>query len=70
MDVDTSRKSRPVPTRGCYRCGDPSHLVKDCPVRLDVRLLTADQRAEFMEDLLAIEDAVEEEDDEEDEDFA
>ena len=61
MDVDTVRKTRPAPQRGCYRCGEPNHLVKDCPHRLDVRRLIAEQREELIEDLMALKDAVAEE---------
>jgi len=35
--------------------------VKDCPHCLDVRRLTAEQREELIEDLMALKDAVEEE---------
>jgi len=35
--------------------------VKDCPHRLDVRKLTAEQWEELIEDLMALKDAVEEE---------
>jgi len=35
--------------------------VKDCPHCLDVRRLTAEQRKELIEDLMALKDAVEEE---------
>ena len=61
MDVDTVRKTRPTPPRGCYRCGEPNHLVKDCLHRLDVQRLTAEQQEELIEDLMALEDAVTEE---------
>jgi len=61
MDVDTVRKTCPAPPRGCYQCREPNHLVKDCPHRLDVRRLTAEQREELIEDLMALKDAVEEE---------
>jgi len=61
MDVDTVRKMRPVPPRGCYRCGEPNHLVKDCPHRLDVQRLTTEQREELIKDLMALKDAVAEE---------
>ena len=40
---------------------ETNHLVKDCPHRLDVRRLTAEQREELIEDLMALKDAVEEE---------
>jgi len=35
--------------------------VKDCPYRLDIRRLTTEQRDELIEDLMALKDAVEEE---------
>ena len=35
--------------------------MKDCPHRLDVRRLTTEQREELIEDLMALKDAVEEE---------
>ena len=35
--------------------------MKDCPHYLDVRRLTMEQREEFIEDLMALKDAVEEE---------
>jgi len=61
MDVDAVRKTRFLPLQGCYRCGEANHLVKDCPHRLDVRRLTVEQREELIEDLMALKDAVEEE---------
>ena len=61
MDVDTVRKAHPTPPQGCYRCGEPNHLVKDCPHRLDVRRLTVEQREELIEDLMALKDTVTEE---------
>jgi len=61
MDVDAVRKTRSLPPRGCYRCGEANHLVKDCPHRLDIRRLTVEQREELIEDLMALKDAVEEE---------
>jgi len=61
MDVDTIWKTRPAPQRGCYRCREPNHLVKDCPHCLDVWRLTAEQREELIKDLMALKDAVAEE---------
>ena len=35
--------------------------MKDCPYCLDIRRLTAEQRKELIEDLMALKDTVEEE---------
>ena len=73
MDVDAARKTRSLPLRGCYRCGDVNHLVRDCPHRMDVRLLISEQQDELFEDLLALKDTVPIEEcclPEEEEDFA
>jgi len=61
MDIDAVWKMHSLPPRGCYRCGEANHLMKDCLHRLDVRRLTAEQRKELIEDLMALKDAVEEE---------
>jgi len=73
MDVNATRKTRSLPPRGCYRCGDANHLVRGCPHRIDVRLLTSEQQKELFKDLLALKDAVPIEESclpEEEEDFA
>ena len=73
MDVDAARKTRSLPPRECYRCRDINHLVRDCPHRMDVRLLTSEQWDELFKDLLALKDAVPIEESclpEEEEDFA
>jgi len=61
MDIDAVQKTRSLPPQGCYCCGEANHLVKDCPHRLDIRRLTAEQRKKLIEDLMALKDAVEEE---------
>jgi len=61
MDVDAVRKTRSLPLRGCYQCGEANHLVKDCSHHLDIRRLTMEEREELIEDLMALKDAVEEE---------
>ena len=58
MDVNTTRKTKSLPPRGCYQCGDANHLVQDYPHRMDVRQLTTEQREELIEDLLALKDVV------------
>jgi len=61
MDVDAVQKICSLPSRGCYHCGEANHLVKDCPYRLDVWRLTTEQREELIEDLMALKNAVKEE---------
>ena len=61
MDVDAVRKARSLSPRGCYQCGEANHIVRDCPYRLDVWKLTVEQREDLIEDLMALKDAVEEE---------
>jgi len=61
MDVDAVWKTCSLPLQGCYWCGEANHLVKDCPHCLDVWRLTMEQRKELIEDLMALKDAVEEE---------
>jgi len=61
MNVNTVWKTRPAPPQGCYRCGEPNHLVKDCPHRLDIRRLTMEQWEELIEDLMALKDVAAEE---------
>ena len=61
MDVDVVRKTRSLPPQDCYWCRETNYLVKDCPHYLDVWRLTAEQREELIEDLMALKDAVEEE---------
>jgi len=61
MDIDAVRKTRSLPLRGCYQCGEANHLVKDCPHHLDVWRLTAQQREKLIEDLMVLKDVVEKE---------
>jgi len=60
-DIDIVQKTHSLPPRGYYQCGEANHLVKNCPHHLDVWRLTAEQREELIEDLIALKDAVEEE---------
>jgi len=61
MDIDTVQKACSLPPQGCYWCGEANHLVRDCLHCLDVQKLTTEQREELIEDLIALKDAVEEE---------
>jgi len=61
MDIDAVQKTRSLPPQGCYRCGEANYLIKDYPYYLDIRRLTAEQREELIEDLMALKDAIEEE---------
>ena len=61
MNVDIVQKTRSLPLHGYYQCGEANHIVKDCPYCLDVWKLTAEQRKELIEDLMALKDVVEEE---------
>ena len=55
MDVDTLRKKRPLPGT-CYRCGSAEHLVKDCPLTLDVRSIPVEEQEAMLEQLMAAAD--------------
>jgi len=61
MDVDAVWKVRSLPPRGCYRRREANHLIKDYPYHLDVWKLTVEQQEELIEDLMALKNAVEEE---------
>jgi len=61
MNVDIVQKVRSLPSQECYWCGEANHLVRDCLHCLDIQKLTAEQREELIEDLMALKDAVEEE---------
>ena len=40
-----------MPKTRYYYCGDLSHLVQECPVRMDIKQLTVEQREELIEAL-------------------
>ena len=46
MEIDANRRKGPQPSL-CFRCGEPGHMVKDCPHRFDVRYMTVDERSDF-----------------------
>jgi len=61
MNVDTVQKMYSLPLQGCYWCEEANHLVKNCHHHLDIQRLTAEQREELIEDLIALKDVVEKE---------
>jgi len=77
MDVDATKRGG-VRAMVCYRCGKTGHLRKDCPQGFDVRFMTEDERADWVQQLLVSADLEEvkvreveaEENDEAKEDFA
>ena len=77
MDVDATKRGA-VHTMTCYRCSKTGHLSKNCPRAFDVRFMTEDERADWVQQLLVSEDLKEvevreletEEKDEAKEDFA
>ena len=42
VDIDSSRKKDPTPIT-CYRCHQLGHKAPDCPLRIDIRLLTNEE---------------------------
>jgi len=45
-----------MPKTGCYCCGDLSHLVQECSVRMDIKQLTVEQRKELIKALNILKD--------------
>jgi hypothetical protein len=45
----------------CYQCGEPGHTSRECPRRIDVCTLTANEHEELMPDLLAAKDVMSDE---------
>jgi hypothetical protein len=55
MEIDAQRSKRPPPT--CYRCGQAGHMVPQCPQRYDIRFMSPDESHEWVQHVLANQDA-------------
>ena len=49
MDIDATRRTRPLPAGHCYRCGQPGHVKAQCPRAYDVRYMTTEEIDEAMQ---------------------
>jgi hypothetical protein len=56
MDLDVAKKRASAPLT-CYRCGKLGHTRAECPSRIDVRALSAEEKEDLLEQLLAEKDA-------------
>jgi hypothetical protein len=56
MDVDRTRTLKPI-ARTCYRCGQTSHISKECDLHHDVRHMTLDEQDDFIQHVMANHDA-------------
>jgi hypothetical protein len=71
MDIDAQRSKRTPGT--CFRCGSPDHFSNKCPRAYDVRYMTVEERQEWIQHMLVVEDvaaAPEPEEEAREEDFA
>ena len=55
MDINAAKRRGNLPS-SCYRCGEPSHVSHDCPQPFDIRVMSADDREDLIQSLLALKD--------------
>jgi len=55
MDIDAAKRRGNLPS-SCYRCGEPGHVSRDCPQPFDIRAMSADDREDLIQSLLALKD--------------
>jgi len=51
MEVDLSKSRQALPSL-CFRCRQPGHQARECPLRFDVRTMTAEEKMDLLETLL------------------
>jgi hypothetical protein len=56
MDINAAKCAGKIPG-ACYRCSEFGHRARDCLTGFDIRLMSADDWEELLEDLLALKDA-------------
>jgi hypothetical protein len=52
MDVDHTRTLKTL-AQTCYRCGQTSHISKECDLHHDVRHMTLDEEDSFIQRIMA-----------------
>jgi hypothetical protein len=52
MDVDRTRTIKPL-AQTCYRCGQTSHISKECDLHHDVCHMMLDEQDEFIQNIMA-----------------
>jgi hypothetical protein len=52
MDIDRTQTFKPL-TQTCYRCGQTSHISKECDLCHDVHHMTLDEEDSFIQQIMA-----------------
>jgi hypothetical protein len=56
MDVNHTQTLKPL-AQTCYRCGQTSHISRECDVHHDVCHMTLDEEDDFIQQIMANRDA-------------